>query len=49
MLLPDQPWAQLRPLLDEAWFADCPVDTAMERVFARQTGLGMAPEVSGGR
>ncbi|KAG2484293.1 hypothetical protein HYH03_016839 [Edaphochlamys debaryana] len=46
VLLPDAPWSSLLPLLDEAWFVDCPLDTAMERVFQRQTGIGLAPEVS---
>ena len=30
----------------QAWFIDCEVDTAMQRVFERQTGNGLAPEVS---
>lgn len=48
VLLDDEPWRQLRAqgLLDEAWFVECPLDTAMERVFQRQTGIGLAPEVS---
>lgn len=52
VLLDDEPWRQLRAqgLLDEAWFVECPLDTAMERVFQRQTGIGLAPEVGfGGR
>ncbi len=36
LLLEEQPWRQLRELFDDTWFADCPVDTAMDRVFQRQ-------------
>ena len=41
-----EPWWQLRELLDEAWFVHCDVEEAMRRVYARQTGHGVAPEVS---
>eukprot|EP00882_Tetradesmus_deserticola_P021737 GHRQ01023534.1.p1 GENE.GHRQ01023534.1~~GHRQ01023534.1.p1 ORF type:complete len:306 (+),score=75.56 GHRQ01023534.1:124-1041(+) len=41
-----EPWMQLRKLFDDAWFVDCPVDLAMQRVFERQVAIGLAPEVS---
>ena len=53
VLLDIPPWTQLHsggaPLFDDAWFLDIDVDTAMERVFKRQTAIGLAPEVSRGR
>ena len=53
VLLDIPPWTQLHagetPLFDDAWFLDIDVDTAMERVFQRQTAIGLAPEVSRGR
>lgn len=42
-----EPWAGLAGLFDEAWFVDCDIDEAMARVYARQTGHGVAPEVGG--
>jgi pantothenate kinase len=36
LLLPEEPWRQLRALFDEAWFVDCPLDVAMLRVLRRQ-------------
>jgi pantothenate kinase len=49
LFLEQEPWVQLRELFDDAWFVDCPVDLAMQRVFDRQVGIGLAPEVSLGR
>ena len=51
LLLDDQPWSDLftQGILDDTWYVDCDVDTAMHRVFMRQTGNGVAPEVSLGR
>lgn len=49
LLLDEPPWSQLLPLFDETWYVECDVDEAMSRVFARQTGHGVAPEVSRGR
>jgi hypothetical protein len=46
LLLDEQPWLQLRELLDDAWFCDTPLDEAMGRVFERQTAIGVPPEVS---
>ncbi|KXZ43864.1 hypothetical protein GPECTOR_78g52 [Gonium pectorale] len=47
VLLDNEPWCHLLELFDEAWFVDCPIDLAMERVFQRQTAIGLAPEVRG--
>ncbi|KAF6266060.1 P-loop containing nucleoside triphosphate hydrolase protein [Scenedesmus sp. NREL 46B-D3] len=49
LLLELEPWVQLRGVFDDAWFVDCPVDLAMQRVFDRQVAIGLAPEVSLGR
>lgn len=51
VLLDGAPWDELRRggLLDDTWFVDVPLDVAMERVFRRQTAIGLAPEVSRGR
>lgn len=46
MCTEEPPWASLQQLFDETWFVDCEVDTAMARVFARQTAIGLAPEES---
>ncbi|KAI7841354.1 hypothetical protein COHA_004972 [Chlorella ohadii] len=46
LLLAAEPWCKLHELFDEAWYIDCDVDTAMQRVFQRQTGNGLEPEVS---
>lgn len=49
LYLDSQPWMQLRDLFDDTWFVDCPLDVAMQRVFERQTAIGLAPEISRGR
>jgi len=36
----------LADLFNDTWFVDCDIDTAMDRVFVRQTGNGISPEVS---
>ena len=39
--LPDEePWSSIRDIVDETWFISCPVDTAMDRVLARQVLIG---------
>lgn len=35
----EEPWSELKGLADEAWFISCDIDTAMERVVARQVTL----------
>lgn len=46
LLLAAEPWWRLRQLFDDTWFIDCQLDVAMQRVFERQTGNGVAAEVS---
>lgn len=49
LLLDLPPWDQLPALFDEIWFVDCDLEDAMRRVYARQTGHGVAPETSRAR
>jgi pantothenate kinase len=49
LLLEQEPWCKARPLLDDAWYVDCPLDTAMSRVLARQVGLGLTHQESQAR
>jgi pantothenate kinase len=42
----DEPWNQLESLWSDTWYIDCPLDVAMQRIFARQTGNGLTPEAS---
>uniref|UniRef100_A0A7S1T861 Phosphoribulokinase/uridine kinase domain-containing protein n=2 Tax=Tetraselmis chuii TaxID=63592 RepID=A0A7S1T861_9CHLO len=49
LLLDLPPWMKLGGIFDETWFVDTDLDVAMERIFERQTGIGMDPEVSRGR
>ena len=46
LFLDDQPWCELQQLFDECWFVDVDIDTAMQRVFERQTAIGVTPEQS---
>jgi len=46
LFLDEHPWTELRDLFDDTWFVDCPLDTAMQRVFERQTSIGLLPEQS---
>lgn len=46
LFLDDQPWCELRQLFDDCWFVDVDIDSAMQRVFERQTAIGVAPEQS---
>jgi pantothenate kinase len=55
LLLDEEPWRRLwreeneKKILDDSWYVDCDLDVAMQRVFERQTGNGVAAEVSRGR
>jgi pantothenate kinase len=40
----DEPWRDIRDIVDETWYVDCDVPTAMQRVLARQVANGAAPE-----
>ena len=44
-----QPWCELTDVFDDSWFLDCDLDTAMQRVYTRQTRNGVPPEVSRAR
>jgi pantothenate kinase len=48
VLLGIEPWSALitEGLFDDTWFVDVDLDVAMGRVFERQTGHGVAPDVS---
>lgn len=49
LYLDEEPWLQLRDILDDKWFVDCPIDLAMQRVFERQKALGLDASVSKAR
>lgn len=51
LLLSDPPWCRLRDdrLLHETWYVDVSLDTTSRRLFQRQTGDGVPPDVSRGR
>ena len=51
LLLSDPPWCRLRDhrLLHETWFVDVTLETTSCRLFQRQTGDGVPPDVSRGR
>jgi pantothenate kinase len=40
LLLPDGPWAQVRPLLDEVWFLDLPEPVRLRRLIDRHRAFG---------
>jgi pantothenate kinase len=44
LLLDEHPWSQVRPLLDEVWYLDVPLETCMTRVLERHIRGGLAPE-----
>jgi pantothenate kinase len=46
LYLDEEPWLQLRGMLDDTWYVDVPLEVAMQRVFARQVALGLDPAVS---
>lgn len=51
LLLDQPPWSALLDdrILADAWYVDVGADTTADRLFARQTGDGVDPEVSRGR
>mmetsp|Transcript_23524 Transcript_23524/g.51628 ORF Transcript_23524/g.51628 Transcript_23524/m.51628 type:complete len:288 (+) Transcript_23524:173-1036(+) len=49
VLLDIAPWDQLKQIFDDTWYVDVDIDVAMDRVFRRQTGNGLDPDVSRGR
>jgi len=44
-----QPWCELANIFDDSWFLECDLDTAMDRVYARQISNGVPPYVSRAR
>ena len=42
----EEPWRDIRAIVDEAWYIDCDVPMAMQRVYARQVANGAASEVA---
>ncbi len=40
LLLPDGPWAQVRPLLDEVWYLDLPEPARLRRLIDRHVAFG---------
>ena len=44
LLLQEPPWAEVRGLLDEAWFLDCGEEEAMARVARRHQTVGRSRE-----
>ena len=40
LLLPDGPWAQVRPLLDEVWYLDLPEPARLQRLIDRHMAFG---------
>ena len=44
LLLQEPPWAEVRGLLDEAWFLDCREEEAMARVARRHQAVGRSRE-----
>lgn len=46
LFLDEKPWCELQQLFDERWFVDVDIGAAMQRVFERQTAIGVTPEQS---
>ncbi|MFF0469918.1 nucleoside/nucleotide kinase family protein [Micromonospora zamorensis] len=44
LLLPDDPWQEIRPLLHEAWFLDLDAELRQRRLTARHEAYGRSPE-----
>ena len=40
LLLPDGPWAEVRPLLDEVWYLDLPEPARLQRLIDRHMAFG---------
>jgi len=49
LLLPQQPWAQVRPLLDEAWFVHLEDSERRRRMVARHRRFGRSLEAATAR
>ncbi|MFD2767381.1 nucleoside/nucleotide kinase family protein [Micromonospora eburnea] len=44
LLLPDDPWGEVRPLLHQAWFLDLDAGLRVRRLTARHEAYGKTPE-----
>lgn len=44
LLLDDEPWSRVRPLLDECWYIEGPEDERLRRLIARHVVFGKAPD-----
>lgn len=44
LLLEDEPWSSIRPLLDECWYVEGPDDERLRRLIARHTEFGKTPD-----
>jgi pantothenate kinase len=44
LLLRDEPWCEVRDLLDEVWYVRPPDDLRVERLIARHVAYGKTPE-----
>lgn len=49
LLLTDNPWGRVRPLLDEAWFLAPAESVRLARLVARHEAFGRSPEQARGR
>ena len=46
LLVKKEPWAKVRPLLDEVWFIDSTLDTIYDRLIERHVLGGRTPEAA---
>jgi pantothenate kinase len=46
LLLPDEPWSRVRPLLDEVWFLAPDEDVRRQRLLDRHRAYGRSPEAA---
>lgn len=46
LLVPDEPWAGVRPLLDECWYADVDEATRLRWLIRRHIHFGKTPEAA---
>jgi len=44
LLVDSEPWSQVKPLLDEAWYVEVPESLRLERLIARHERHGRSPE-----
>jgi pantothenate kinase len=44
ILVPEEPWAQVSPLLDERWYVEVGESLRLERLVARHVAFGKSPD-----